>query len=377
MNYTFEADNIYYFSVISEIGGIETFFYQLAKKYSDRNLTIIYREANEKQLKRLRKYVQCIPYCGQKIKCKKAFFNFNTDIINDVEAEEYILVIHGDYKTMIEQGQIDAAPGHEKIDKYVGVSKNACEAFTKVTGKPCELCYNPIEIEEPKQVLNLISATRLTREKGKQRMELFAKALDDAGIPYLWTVFTNDTNAINNPNIIFMKPRLDISNYIASADYLVQLSDNEGYCYSVVEALGLGTPVIVTPCPVFNEIGVVNKKNGYILPFDMKDFSVEDIYMNIPKFYYLPFRDKWGELLTNSKSDYQNKKDKKFKVQATGAYRQLNLQDAELKRIPEVGETWEVDYYRLLFLQGNNPKLTKFVDLVEEEKNTLTMKLYS
>ena len=368
MNYTFEADNIYYFFVISEIGGIETFFYQLAKKYSDRNLTIIYREANEKQLKRLRKYVQCIPYCGQKIKCKKAFFNFNTDIINNVEAEEYILVIHGDYKTMIEQGQIDAAPGHEKIDKYVGVSKIACEAFTKVTGKPCELCYNPIEIEKPKQVLNLISATRLTREKGKQRMELFAKALDDAGIPYLWTVFTNDTNAINNPNIIFMKPRLDISNYIASADYLVQLSDNEGYCYSVVEALGLGTPVIVTPCPVFNEIGVVNKKNGYILPFDMKDFSVEDIYMNIPKFYYLPFRDKWGELLTNSKSDYQNKKDKKFKVQATGAYRQLNLQDAELRRIPEVGETWEVDYYRLLFLQGNNPKLTKFVDLVEEEK---------
>lgn len=368
MNYTFEADNIYYFSVISEIGGIETFFYQLAKKYNNRNLTIIYREANEKQLKRLRKYVQCIPYCGQKIKCKKAFFNFNTDIIDNVEADEYILVIHGDYKTMIEQGQIDVAPGHEKIDKYVGVSKIACEAFTKVTGKPCELCYNPIEIEQPKQVLNLISATRLTREKGKQRMELFAKALDDAGIPYLWTVFTNDINAINNPNIIFMKPRLDISNYIASADYLVQLSDNEGYCYSVVEALGLGTPVIVTPCPVFNEIGVVNKKNGYILPFDMKNFSVEDIYMNIPKFYYLPFRDKWGELLTNSKSDYQNKKDKKFKVKATGAYRQLNLQDAELKRIPEAGEIWEVDYYRLLFLQGNNPKLVKFVDLAEEEK---------
>lgn len=368
MSYTFEADNIYYFSVISEIGGIETFFYQLAKKYNNRNLTIIYREANEKQLKRLRKYVQCIPYCGQKIKCKKAFFNFNTDIINNVEADEYILVIHGDYKTMIEQGQIDFAPGHEKIDRYVGVSKIACEAFTKVTGKPCELCYNPIEIEQPKQVLNLISATRLTREKGKQRMELFAKALDDAGIPYLWTVFTNDTNAINNPNIIFMKPRLNISNYIANADYLVQLSDNEGYCYSVVEALGLGTPVIVTPCPVFNEIGVVDKKNGYILPFDMKNFSVEDIYMNIPKFYYLPFRDKWGELLTNSKSDYQNKKDKKFKVKATGAYRQLNLQDAELKRIPEAGETWEVDYYRLLFLQGNNPKLVKFVDLAEEEK---------
>lgn len=61
--------------------------------------------------------------------------------------------------------------------------------------------------------------------------------LNAAGIPYLWTIFTNDFRAIKNDNIIYMQPRLDIIDYIANADYLVQLSDCEAYCYSVVESL--------------------------------------------------------------------------------------------------------------------------------------------
>lgn len=61
--------------------------------------------------------------------------------------------------------------------------------------------------------------------------------LSNAGIPYLWIIFTNDSATIKNPNIIYMQPRLDIIDYIANADYLVQLSDCEAYCYSVVESL--------------------------------------------------------------------------------------------------------------------------------------------
>ena len=61
--------------------------------------------------------------------------------------------------------------------------------------------------------------------------------LNAAGIPYLWTIFTNDFRVIKNDNIIYMQPRLDIIDYIANADYLVQLSDCEAYCYSVVESL--------------------------------------------------------------------------------------------------------------------------------------------
>lgn len=92
-------------------------------------------------------------------------------------------------------------------------------------------------LEKPKKVLNLISATRLTEEKGRDRMIKLGNILNNAEIPYLWTIFTNDSRKIQNDNIVYMPPRLDIIDYIANADFLVQLSDCEAYCYSVVESL--------------------------------------------------------------------------------------------------------------------------------------------
>jgi len=62
-------------------------------------------------------------------------------------------------------------------------------------------------------------------------------------------------------------PKLNIIDDIAQADFLVQLSDNEGYCYSIVEALNLHIPVVVTPIPVFKEIGL-NDTNSITLEFD-------------------------------------------------------------------------------------------------------------
>ena len=361
--------NIYYFAVISEIGGIETFLYQLTKKYKDIDLTIVYKIGDPKQVESLRKYVRCIQYQDKmKFECKRAFFNFNTDIIDNVQAEDYYLVIHGDYETMIKQGQLHSAPIHPKITKFVAVSERACKGYTAVTGKKVELCYNPFTFEKPKKVLNLISATRLTREKGKNRMIKLASELDAAGIPYIWTIFTNDTNAIDNPNIIYMKPRLDIVNFIANADYLVQLSDNEGYCYSVVEALTAGVPVIVTPCPVFDEIGIKDGKNSYILPFDMNEIDVNKIYNKIPKFEYTAKEDRWGELLINEPNKWPKEKNATYIVEATSAYEDNKIADAQLHTIPKRGFKWEVDYNRMFFLIGNNPKELKLVKVVGIKK---------
>ena len=58
-----------------------------------------------------------------------------------------------------------------------------------------------------------------------------ANALDNSDIPYQWTIFTNDTNEerikqLDSPNVMYMPIRLDITPYIADADYLVQLSSN-------------------------------------------------------------------------------------------------------------------------------------------------------
>ena len=85
MKYT----NIYYFYYISDIGGTETFLYELAKKYKDIDLTIVYRFGNQDQLNRLRQYAKCVQYYGQEIECEKAFFNYGMDIIDHVHAKDY------------------------------------------------------------------------------------------------------------------------------------------------------------------------------------------------------------------------------------------------------------------------------------------------
>lgn len=322
--------NIFYFSYINSIGGVEAFFHYLAKKYQDEDITVYYKTADEKQLERLRKYVRCIKWNGQHIKCEKAFFNYNPDIIDYVDAKEYIQVIHADYKA---QSGLQKHV-HPKMTKYIAVSKLARDNFIEVTGKPCELCYNPIILDKPKRVLRLISATRLTAEKGRPRMIKLAQLLDEAEIPYQWLVFTNDTNGINNPNIIYMRPRLDISNYIASSDYLVQLSDCEAFCYSVVEALMLGTPVIVTDLPVFKEIGL-NDDNSFRLPLDMNNVPIEEIYKKKFNFKYDPPKDNWDNVLAKGENNWLKEKDKKVEVECI---RPNGYDDLVLKRKVIFGE---------------------------------------
>ena len=63
--------NLFYFSRINSIGGIETFFYNLAQKYKDWDIVICYQIGDEEQLRRLRKYVRVIEFNEQKFICEK------------------------------------------------------------------------------------------------------------------------------------------------------------------------------------------------------------------------------------------------------------------------------------------------------------------
>ena len=356
--------NIFYFKSISEIGDIETFLYYLSKLYKNYDVTIIYDYANREQLARLKKNVKCIKFSGQEIECEKAFFNYNLDIINKVKAKEYYQIIHGDYKATRIQCNTNA-----KITKYLAVSKIAGESFYQETGIKPEVIYNPLNIDKPKKILKLISATRLTNEKGYNRMFKLAKELSDKKIPFEWHVFTNKSD-IDSDFFIARKPKLNIINDIAEADYLVQLSDSEGYCYSIVEAMSVGTPVICTNIPVLKEIGV-NKNNSYILNMDMSNINVDKIYKEIPKVtnYKAP-----ECLLINYidkiKSKYEEEKRMKYKVRELDTYKRMNVRDEQLDKVPEAGEEFIVNADRLEVLSGNNLYEVKFVEVVEKIEET-------
>lgn len=294
--------NVFYIPHFNIIGGIETYIYELAKKYSKYDITVVYNDGDYKQIARLSKYVRVIKYNGTKIKCKRLFvmYRCNLDIF---EADYIIQITHADYKAQ------NLTPNKDpRINEHYAVSKAVAKTYEEISGLETQVCYNPLSVDKPKKVLRLISATRLTKEKGKDRMTILANTLTKANIPFLWLVFTNDKNAIDNPNVIYMNPRLDIRNFIAGSDYLVQLSDTEAWSYSVLESLCLGTPVIVTPIPCFEEMGIKSGVNGYVLPFNMKDIPINDIYEKIPKFEFKAPKDIYDKLLIKEPSTYDPSK---------------------------------------------------------------------
>ena len=358
---------IWYFYHLNEIGGIETFFYQLGKMFSDRDITIVYQSGHPKQIDRLSSYFKLHKYRpGEKFICKQAIFNFNLDIIDSIEAEEYIAVLHGDYKDMKKRGQLLGIPIHEKITRYVGVSKLVCDSFEELTGIRPELCYNPFVIKNEKPLM-LISATRLSIEKGFNRMKRLAQELDRQGIKYLWFIFTNSPQSHISDNVIYLSPRLDIEKYISKFDFLIQLSDNEGYCYSIIEALTKGVPVITTPCPVFKELKL-NEKNSITLEFDCSNVPrvVKKMINNTFDFSYTPPKTKWDKILLKSKSDYVKNRNKFVEVEATDLYITNNCKDCELKIIPERKFKWTTKYDRAIYLE--NMGYVKIIGDVKDEK---------
>ena len=328
--------NVFYINNINVIGGVETMFYNMARKYGkDYDITILYRQGDKGQVARLKQYVRVVRWHdGMRIKCQKAFFNINKDIIEYVDADEYYQIIHADYKAY--KLAFDYNP---YINKYIGVSENSCKTFREISGQDIELSYNPIVVEKPKKMLRLISPTRMTWEKGLGRMKILAEALEAAGIPYTWEVFTSDHDRIENPNFVYREPRLDIMDNIANADYLVQLSDTEGYSYSILEALCVGTPVIITDFPSAAEMQVVNGVNGFILPMDMSAIPLKEIYKGLKKFKYTPHEDRWSEILVPGKGTYEEEKNLPVKVRCKVYYFDIVLQEyqhpGDVQEVPQ------------------------------------------
>ena len=325
--------NLFYFNTLNSVGGIETFFYNLAKKYGKtHDITILYRRGDPEQVKRLSELVRVKKYVdGETVKCKRAFCAFNTDILDHIDAEEYWQMLHGDYRSL---GVLPQK--HDRLQEYVACSEVVRDAYADITGKVATVSYNPFVYQKPRKVLRLLSATRLTPDKGLKRMEILAAALEEANIPFIWDVFTDVPRPVKSRNIFIRDPRLDIIDFIADADYFVQLSDAEGYCYSVVEALSVGTPVIVTDFKVIHEIGVEDRVNGFVLPMDMSDLPLQEIYKGLKKFKYKPLEDHWGELLLPVPPDYEEQM-----LQIVTVRCKRNFIDLERKKTAEFGEEWQ------------------------------------
>lgn len=341
-----ETQVVIYIDNAYSIGGIETFIYNFCKAMNKHyDILVLYgTQMAKEQIARLTPMVRVMKNdIFKKITCDSLIMNRVFDKVPpNITYKKSFQMVHGcrdanPHRLPTEKGQI------------ICVSEAVKESFGEES-KDAVVLNNIVDSTKSKDMLLLISASRFdTPEKGQQRAVQLAKMLENNNIPYLWLYFSNRAIPGATKNMIMMNPVLNVREYIKKADYLVQLSDSEAFCYSLVESLVEGTPVITTPLPVLSEIGVKDGENGYIIPFDM-DFDVNKL-LEIPSFSYTYNNRnivmKWKKLLGNTKPTHSYKPDATVNVQITVQYT-----DMEMQKMVYPGEIYAMRKERAFQIEG-------------------------
>lgn len=330
-----EHTNIIYMPNISALGGIETYVYELVKKYKDLDIAVVCKRIHPTQEERIRKYCRVYKHTDELIKCKVAIINYDQSIINYIcEDAKIYQCIHADYTNPI----YDHKPmPNKRVYRFLGITKFLQEKMEDML-KPnkIDLCYNPLTLDNTDKPIVIVSATRLHKHKGVERMKTLINKLDAANINYLWFVISNDEIDFKSENVIYIKTRLDISKWLELADYVCLLSDSEACSYTLNEALYRNIPIITTPLPYLEEIGVKDNVNAYIMEFDCSNVdSIVDRITTIPKFKFNKLEDNYINIFAESKSNYEEEKLMKVKVKCITNY--WDIEQDERKVIsPEV-----------------------------------------
>ena len=272
----------------------------LANMHKDYQITVLCQNMTEDFKNVLSKYADCVIYDKQGYyDCDVLLHNYQDNALKpNIHARQTFILLHCDYAKMSHSGAFD---GHMR---YIAVSEKAAENMRKVYKIDCT-AIEPFLVEhKPNKVLRLVSATRLTKEKGFNRMQRLCEILRANNIRFQWLVFSEYSKQIADfPEFINMGKQSNdvVMDYMADADYVVQLSDHEGWGYSVHEALSMGTPCLVTDIPVFRD-AIVNGYNGYRIPLDMNNIPIGEIICNIPKGFNNNtaqdvVKDKWKNIL--------------------------------------------------------------------------------
>ena len=238
---------------------------------------------------------------------------------NNILAKKVVQVVHADYRHVIANWNFKYNK-HKNTTHHVCVGEIVKEAFEIATPYKCDaviynLLDNTIVLEKkPKNdVLHLVTLSRLSCEKGFKRMLQLANQLEEKKIDYIWNVYGNTKGnfaqgIVNSfkkyPKVIFHGVTREPFKEINKADYLVQLSDTEGFAYSVYEAMQVKTPCIITPFASGQE-QITHGKNGWIVPFDMQGIDFDSILrkdLKVPNFKELGKEEDWIKLLENGKA---------------------------------------------------------------------------
>jgi len=308
-----------YISNYNSIGGVERFVENFCKRMSKHyKITLLFDWVENSQLLfEISDFVDVVKIDKEKQYQFDYFVNstaWGYSPYDNIKANKVVQVVHADYRHVISNWNFKYLK-HEKTTHHVCVGEIVKEAFEEATMYKCDaVIYNLLDNtikHEPKiknNILHLVTCSRLSGEKGFKRMLQLAQQLDLKKIPYIWNVYGSTKHTFakqvvswfkNCPNVIFKGVTREPFKEINKADYLVQLSDTEGFAYSVYEAMQVKTPCIITPFASGRE-QITHGINGYIVPFEMNDIDFETILKReliVPEFEEIGKESDWIKLL--------------------------------------------------------------------------------
>lgn len=305
-----------------KIGGTETFLLNFCKYYKDKNIIVMYKTGKPEYVNLLHQYVEvCRDNLKEHYTCDVLIMGnyFSGEIYPRVKAKQKYQMIHADYSGMKKAGWPISYSKPSDV-KPICVSDVAAAGLKREFGYDSIVNYNILDKDLGKErPLIFITLSRATREKGINRILTLCELFKKYHKPFLWLMCgtiaeqsENDTirRISKIPEIVLIPPTPNNKALIATADYLVQLSDTESFCYSAYEALIMGKPVILSDFPGADK-AVAEGENGYIIPRDESKYDEElinKIFTKVPTNISYVDRcdyDLWEKILSGEEVDYK------------------------------------------------------------------------
>ena len=286
-----------YQTLLYWIGGIETADYNIAQTFKDRDITFVFKEADLEQALRIGKYCdvyidqQGVRYCADVLILQN--YESYEHVKGRVKARKIYQYIHADWKNMkaMEIWQHFDWQPDDDVDKILSCSETAAKGLLEAFDKPIEsqVVPNIVCADKNSEFKVFLTLSRFTAEKGGEAVIKMVSEFNKANKPFLWIITATEldfgiySTLKKDRSVLFVTPGINNPKLIEHVDYLVQLSKNESFGYSMHEALAKGVPVIATRLPETEKI-ITQGKNGYLVGQNLEGLDVEAIFNKKPKF---------------------------------------------------------------------------------------------
>ena len=310
---------IIFFRPLYSLGGTEIAMLNLVTKLKGYKIYIGYSDETSDQhlLDRFTKYAEVVNLneiesidVDTFITCS-AHYNL-VEAVKKVHAEKTILWIH--HLVNVETTVLAQKEETDKLDSVITVSNTTAKTLKEVfpnLKKKIKTIYNIIDEDEIKNSadkplkkklklsneLNLVTVSRVCKEKGFERMIHLAKFLREKNINFKWFIiggnyYKDEFNRIKKlyeefkENFEWFGFIDNPHNIVKQCDYSVLLSDDETWGLVLTEAMMIGVPCITSDFKVAFE-QIKDQNNGIILSNELTDTyseRIDDIINNKDKY---------------------------------------------------------------------------------------------